>query len=430
MNVHTTGGGGGGGAKSSPTPALQVEEDHVIAVNGSTRRRSGRWNILLWLMQGINVLSLGLFFTPWFLRQICWWWFGQTTNVVQLSTEGDDDDDGDYLESIRLFLPNGLVNMIFPRPTIPLQVLVLNDDNDDDAGAITKIFFPGVAIDCLLGIVQGLVLGTNLLLRSPSGRLSKPWIPAMVLYFFVTMCLSALPLHCLREMGFLGGGDGGGNTSRANINGQILRQPQPNLFGSFLLWVDTFSTANAYILVLFSTLIEHQYLHPTTATSYALLTLNISGTLVAFGVAHSNPFIMAFMHGGIGLLMPPVVLGILLSKHWRPKQDSASNDNNDGDNDGLVYILLAHAVFVVAGLPLLLATNASAAAEWTQGNYCAMTAFFVASRIATVQYWAFCDAQWRCQITTNRRSSGTDQSKTLQQQGQHPSRSIIKQKAS
>ena len=339
-----------------------------IASSKVTLRRDEKKNTpvdiwLLRLMQCINAVSLCLFLTPPSFRILLGW-------DVALSTQRD------YLETIEPFLPDIVVGIVFPRLPIPIQVLDITTsrsttfgDDDHETASTTRIYFPGVAVDCVLGIVQGLVLGTHLLLRSPSGRLSHPWLPALAVFFFATMCLSALPLHCLRDLALFNNG------------------PQPTLMTHMLCWIDTFSTSSSCILVLFSTLVEHQYLDATTATDYVLLSLNACGTIISLAVAHSNRIIMALMHVGLGTLILPLVLFIICKRRCQ---------NTSIQEDGMLYIGVANLVFFLGGIPLLLATNASTASKWTHGTYCVLTSFFVASRIAVVEYWAFCCAQARC----------------------------------
>ena len=308
---------------------------------------------LFWIMQAINVLSLGLLVTPLTFHY-----------VLGVSVRISNTDN--YVQSIQMFLPTALRDLVFPRQFIPTQIW----DIEGTQGTLTHIYFPGVAVDTTLGMLQGLALGSKLLFQRPSGRLSQPWIPALSLYFFALMCFSALPLHCLRDLGHLDQDLG-----------------SPTILGYALNWIDTSATATSVFLAFLSTLVEYKRMDSNSATSYAMLGINVCFTLVAWGVAHGLKTLVAFMHVGVFMIALPPMLVFMWKQHSREKS---------ARTDGLVYTLVAHGVFIVSGLPLVVcALNASAVAEWTNGMYCSMTSFFVASRIAAVQFWAYCDAQSR-----------------------------------
>lgn len=118
---------------------------------------------LFWAMQCANVLSLPLLRPP-FLRFLVGLDVYMTTKY-------------DYLYSIKQFVPDLILDIGF-RDALPLHAVIINS---------TPIFFPGVGIECILGTLQGVVLGFDLLHIPPGGALQVPVLPAAALFLYAGM---------------------------------------------------------------------------------------------------------------------------------------------------------------------------------------------------------------------------------------------------
>jgi hypothetical protein len=298
---------------------------------------------LFWVMQCINVLSLPLLFPPLSVGSF----FG--TEVIMTSKY-------DYLYSIKQFVPDLILRIGFRSP-LPLHAVNIN---------AVPIYFPGVAVECILGTLQGLMLGIDLLGTLPNRTLSRPALPAVALLLYAGMCIAAFPLHCLKEIPMF---DIESNAALTNV----------------LFWVDTFCTSATPVVMFLSGLFECGYMSLENCRLACWMILPINGTLTALGILLPNRWIMLFMH----IFFQTIFLTPLLFM-TKVRVDSLRNCR-----DGFFYMKLAKVCSILFAYCAF--AFASFLSYITGDNFCPLTSVFVGSRIGMVQYWAYSKLQSECQ---------------------------------
>jgi len=228
----------------------------------------------------------------------------------------------------------------------------------------TTVFFPGVAIECILGTLHGVVLGIDLLGTPPRGSLLAPVLPATALFLYAGMCIAAFPLHCLKDVPFF---DIETNSVLTNT----------------LFWVDTVCTSATPVVMFLSGLIECDYL-PPEGQMLAWWILPINGTLAALGILLPSRWIMLFMH----ILFQTIFLTPLLI------MTSKRVGKLSSCHHGYVYMKLAKLCSILGAYCAF--AFASFLSNVTGENFCPLTSVFVGSRIGMTQYWAYCKLQSEC----------------------------------
>lgn len=296
--------------------------------------------MVYWILQSINILS-----------------FLVVANLVRSHSVLAHDirfssESFDYLHSFRPFVPDVILNIAFDKHTrYPLQMVDVNLPVSEKP---TTIYLPGIALDCLWGMLQGIFLAIYTLVR-PS-KLRSSILPSGALFFFAGMCFAALPLHSLKE--------------HFDIRDR-------SLVVIFLHWMDTFCTASSSILLLLSVMVERNMLSRQKSYALTLFGLALSGVATAIGVILPNTWIMGFMHIAVMQNCALGILAIVIKKQIMQENDFS----------GIGHGLASVAVFVtMAILPLLLAWWVLD--RWN-GSYCVVTSFFMACRFCMVQFWAF-----------------------------------------
>lgn len=292
---------------------------------------------LFWFMQATNVVSLSLLLTP------------RTLNRFGIRTSLSRDDD--YLHLIKMFVPDSLLRMWF-SDEMPVQVIRISS---------IDVFFPGVAIECVLGTLQGIWLGLDLVRLPPQGNYRTPFLPALALFLYAGMCISALPLHCLKGISIF---DSASDSGR------------------FLLWADTLFTASVPPIMLLSGLVESGLAEPNHER-FVWLILGLNATFTWIGVLFSSRWIIFGLH----VIFQGLFVGPL---SYITRKRTMELDCPHG------YFFLKLAMY-----GSILGTYgafcfASALSTMTQGDFCPLTSMFLASRHGMVQYWAYCKSQARC----------------------------------
>ena len=171
-------------------------------------------------VQTINWLTLPLAVaTPWAL--------GLFGIRVQHSTRYD------YFYSIEQFVPKPLERIFYPNP-LTIQTVPINDTK--------SLFFPGIALDTLIGTIQTFVVGLDLWKRPPQGRMRTPMIQSSCFLLYACMYISAFPLHCLKDY-------------------PLFDISSRSFLTQALFWIDTFSTSCSPPFMLLSGLVEVGWLH-------------------------------------------------------------------------------------------------------------------------------------------------------------------------
>lgn len=136
-----------------------------------------------------------------------------------------------FIRSNHSFLHRSLRLMF--HDSLPIQMLQLGT---------TTVYFVGVALECILGTVQGILLGANLLKTPKKGNYQTPSIAATALFLYAGMCISAFPIHCLKDIEVF----------------DIKRSPLATL----LQWMDTLCTSSVPALALLEGLVKSGFAEP------------------------------------------------------------------------------------------------------------------------------------------------------------------------
>lgn len=305
-----------------------------VSISGNDQR-------LLRHMQIINLLTLPIFVTPLYFKHVL------RLPAVWFSYKYE------YYYSFKQFVPD--IFLFGYYAPIPLHAL--------DVGSVT-VYFPGLAIDCVVGTIQGVLLGLSLYRRGPRGNMRAPTLPATSLIMFGAMELVALPLHCLKEVPWLDIESG-------------------SLLTNLLFWMDTFFTSSTYVAMFLSGLIECRFLPPEKQGLF-LWVLPVTGSMTVLGVFLPNRWIECVLHM---LFLSAFTTPLLFMTGRRVKRLGCPH--------GYAYMKSAKLCFVILGylawwfFPTLLS-------KATGGQVDPLTAIFVGCRVGMVQYYAYCMSQGEC----------------------------------
>mmetsp|Transcript_3020 Transcript_3020/g.7864 ORF Transcript_3020/g.7864 Transcript_3020/m.7864 type:complete len:480 (-) Transcript_3020:1110-2549(-) len=259
------------------------------------------------------------------------------------------------------------------------------------SGAVATVYLPGLVLDCLLGVVQGLVLGIDLLflyLHSASSRQSRKGapttdnrgrplsvLPSLSLLLFAGMCASALPLHCLRDSPLIVE-DGQFGGAREVDPLQLTRSK------TILLFADVFCTTVAPTLMFLDFRVRTGWLSIGAENLAAAAVPLIKGPLVWVGVSNRyewwGPVLVAALHVGPLPLYGTLFYGFLL------------RECDMCPHEALWMATSAVSLVAFSFGPALWGTRL---AELTGGTFDSLTCMFLGCRIGMVQYWAYVRAR-------------------------------------
>ena len=297
-------------------------------------------NRLFWWMQAINVVSILLAILPIFLR-----------NFIDLDSFLSTKHD--YIHSIEPFLPAPLLDILTFHDSLPIQTLQLGT---------TTVYFVGVALECILGTVQGILLGADLLNTPKRGNYQTPSIAATALFLYAGMCISAFPIHCLKDMEVF------------NIKRSLL--------ATLLQWLDTLCTSSVPALALLAGLVESGLAEPSSEKFVPLILL-INAILTWFGAFLPNRWITFTMHG---LVQVVYIVPLVYITDKRTNRLDCKHGLSIMKLGKYAALLGIYAVIAfVAVLSIV-----------SEGNFCPLTSVFLVSRLAAVEYWKFSKLQAEC----------------------------------
>lgn len=307
-------------------------------------------NGLFWWMQTINVLSIVLVLMPTALRS-----FVEMNSFLSTKHE--------YTHSIVPFIPAVIIDILTFSDSLPIQTLQL--------GTIT-VYFPGVALECILGTIQGILLGADLLHTPIQGNYQTPAVSATALFLYAGMCISAFPIHCLKDF------------AAFNIQTKAV-------LATSLQWLDTFCTACVPAIAVLAGLVESGLAEPSSQRFVPLI-LGVNALLTWFGAFLPNRWITFTLHALVQVLFIVPLVHI-------------TNQRTDrlGCNHGLSIMKLGKYTAIL-GIYCVIAFVAILSIV-TEGSFCPLTSIFLISRIAVVEYWAYSKAQAECNCKTKSEKS-------------------------
>lgn len=313
-------------------------EAHVTTMSSKSR--------LFWWMQAINVFSVLFLLAPTLLRSV--------VNIDDfLSREFA------YTHSIEPFIPAALLDLFTIGNSLPVQAIQL--------GSLT-IYFPGVAIECIFGVVQGIWLGMDLLNTPRRGNYQTPSLPATALFLYAGMCLSAFPIHCLKSIAMF------------DLESQ-------SVVATSLQWLDTWCTSCVPGIALLVGLIECNLAEPSHERFMPLI-LAVNAFLTWLGAFLPNRWTTFTLHA---LIQFAFVIPLVHLTNQRTSQLSCPHGFKLMKLGK--YVAIATLYCIVAFIAILSIT--------TEGCFCPLASVFVVSRIATVEYWAFSKSQADCNCNDN-----------------------------
>lgn len=292
-------------------------------------------------MQAINVSSLLLLLTPSVLRS-----FVSIDSFLSRRHE--------YIHSIEPFIPGNLLDMVSFGDSLPVQTIQL--------GWVT-LYFPGVALECILGTLQGGWLGMNLWNTPRQGNYQTPALPATALFLYAIMCITAFPIHCLKDI-------------------TVFDIRSHSLVARSLQWADTFCTSSVPPIALLAGLIESGLAEPSSERFVPLI-LCVNAVLTWFGAFAPNRWITFTLHALFQFIF---IIPLVYFTTRRTEQLDC--------NHGLIimkrgkYPAILGVYCVAASIAIL--------SIMTEGSFCPLAAIFLVSRIAIVQYWQYCKSQAEC----------------------------------
>lgn len=256
-----------------------------------------------------------------------------------------------FIRSNHSFLHRSLRLMF--HDSLPMQMLQLGT---------TTVYFVGVALECILGTVQGILFGANLLKTPKKGNYQTPSIAATALFLYAGMCISAFPIHCLKDIEVF----------------DIKRSPLATL----LQWMDTLCTSSVPALALLEGLVKSGFAEPGSEKCVPLIFL-INAILTWFGAFLPNRWLTFTLHRLVQVI------------YIVP----------------LVYIINKRTTILVCEHGLSIMKLGKYAALWgiytvikfvavlsivTEGSFCPLTSVFLVSRIVVVEYWSYSKLQAEC----------------------------------
>lgn len=149
----------------------------------------------------------------------------------------------EYTATITPFAPDCILNVAFYEP-IPVQYIEFGSHQE-----MWRLNLPALALDCVLGAVQGITLGLNLLVSSTSTSRTNGknngrslLLPAINLFFYAGMCCSAIAVHCIPDVG------------------SVVGWPLSAVPAKCFIWMDMYCTACVPAIMLLDTLAERRLL--------------------------------------------------------------------------------------------------------------------------------------------------------------------------
>ena len=297
-------------------------------------------------IQAINLLSLSLVLTPYTLKNFL------GIHVIY-STKYD------YFYSLSQFVPRPIQKLFYPDP-IAVQTISINDTK--------SLFFPGVAMECFIGTMQGLIVGTDLWRRGRKGRMRTPRIHAVCFYGYTVMCISAFPLHCLKDYSLFD------ISSKSSLT-------------QTLFWLDTFGTSLSPPLMFLAGLIENRSdLVPESQRDRWVWSIVIMNAILTYlGIAYDWPWITMYLH----IASQTVFCFPLLFLTWKAVQKYHCRH---GFYTYMVLAKVCSFVFAYNGMLFL----AALLSRISGGAFCPLTSAFVGCRIGMMQYWVYCRKESEC----------------------------------
>ena len=262
----------------------------------------------------------------------------------------------EYIHSIEPFIPESLLSLIgtFVGDSLPVQTVKL--------GSFT-LYFPGVAVECILGTLQGILLGMDLLRTPRQGNYQTPALPATALFLYAGMCITAFPIHCLKDIAMFDIRSG-------------------SVIATSLQWVDTWCTSCVPPIALLALLVENGLAEPSYERFVPWILL-FSAVLTWFGAFLPNRWITFTLHAlsQFIFIVPFVYLTTKRSKQLDCTHGLAISKFGK-------YRTILGVYCVAASIAIL--------SIMTEGSFCPLASVFLVSRIAIVQYWSYSRSQTDC----------------------------------
>lgn len=316
------------------TPQLTNDEsDHDTMMSVHDR--------LFWWTQAINVLSVVFILMPTVLR-----------NFVDIDSFLSAKHD--YTHSIEPFIPAALLDILTFNDSLPIQTLQLGS---------TTIYFPGVALECILGTFQGVLLGADLLHTPKRGNYQTPAMSATALFLYAGMCISAFPIHCLKDFA-------------------IFNVRSESVVATSLQWADTFCTSCVPSVALLGGLIQSRLAEPSSERFVPLI-LATNAILTWFGAFLPNRWITFSLHA---LVQVVFILPLVHITTKRVKRLDCEHGLSIMKLGKYVAILGVYSVIAFVAILSIMA----------EGSFCPLTRIFLISRIAVVEYWVYSKSQADC----------------------------------
>lgn len=302
---------------------------------------SGKNDRLMWWMQATNALSVLILLVPTIFSKF-------------LVSESFLSRQYDYIHSIEPFLPYSLLNLLSFGGSLPIQTIRI--------GSLT-MYFPGVAVECILGTIQGILLGMDLLRTPRQGNYQTPMLPATALFLYAGMCTTAFPIHCLKDV-------------------SVFDIQSDSVVALSLQWLDTCCTSCVPAIALLTGLIESKLADPSYERFLPLI-ICINAMLTWCGAFLLNRWITFTLHG---LVQVFYILPLVHLTNKRVDQLDCTH--------GFAWMKYGKYV-ALFGLNSVLVCMAVASVTM-QGNFCPLASVFLVSRIAVVFYWTHCKLQAEC----------------------------------
>uniref|UniRef100_A0A7S3V224 Uncharacterized protein n=1 Tax=Aplanochytrium stocchinoi TaxID=215587 RepID=A0A7S3V224_9STRA len=271
----------------------------------------------------------------------------------------------DYLYSIKQFVPEELAKLFFFE-SIPLQAFRVND---------VVVYFPGVFVETILGILIFAVLGIDLLTSVAKHKMKTPDLAALMMFCYAGMCIGAFPLHSLKE-----------------IPAFDILVDTPLIHTLFMF--DSLCTSVVPPVMIVIELVTNGTLSANRGRHAALMITILFWSLCYAGVVFHQPWIMFFLHIGTQLLFCPVLLAITRQRFKKQTSLVQRGRGESGCIHGFHWMVIAFlysVVFASGGftVPVYLS-------KISQNYFDPLTSVFFGCRCGMIAYYLYCKDQLEC----------------------------------